>query len=239
MASQNTMDRRSEWFVPKFGPQRFRIAVGLLFLPYTGMVLSFTIMGSMVAEKIYWDRVVSILIIYFFALGIGAHALDAIGTNGIRPWGKIFSRKQLWFMAAASLAVAYALGIYYMLNDAPLLWSIALLEGFFLLSYNLEWFGGRFHTDEWFVISWGVLPVLAGYVLQTNRFSLSSFMLAIGAGFLSYVEITASRPYKELKRAASSSQEIDDSLLRYERILKSISMGTIFTALGMMIWRWN
>ena len=38
-------DRRTEWFVPAFGPERFRLAVGLLFLPYTGMVLSFTVIG--------------------------------------------------------------------------------------------------------------------------------------------------------------------------------------------------
>ena len=29
--------RMNEWFVPKFGPTRFRVFVGLLFLPYTGM----------------------------------------------------------------------------------------------------------------------------------------------------------------------------------------------------------
>lgn len=235
------MDRRSEWFVPKFGPERFRIAVGLLFLPYTGMVLSFTIIGSMAAERIYWDRVASILVIYFFALGIGAHALDALGSRGIKPWGKIFSKTQLWLVAIVSLVIAYVIGIYYMVKHTPLLWTIAVLEGFFLLTYNLEWFGSRFHTDRWFVVSWGALPVLAGYVLQTNRLSIVALLFAVAAGCLSYVEITASRPYKEIKRGLGPlpAHEVADSLLRYERILKSVSIGTICLALGMMLWRLN
>ena len=41
LGAAGTTHRGSEWFVPQFGPQRFRLMVGLLFLPYTGMVLSF------------------------------------------------------------------------------------------------------------------------------------------------------------------------------------------------------
>ena len=77
-------DRKSEWFVPQFGPERFRSLVGLLFLPYTGMVLSFAAIGSMVADPIYWDRVLAITVIYFLGLGIGAHALDAAAICGAR-----------------------------------------------------------------------------------------------------------------------------------------------------------
>ena len=73
----------------------------------------------------------------------------------------------------------------------PLLTLIALAEGFFLFAYNLEWFGGRFHTDAWFAVSWGSLPVLAGYILQTNRLSLTALVVAISAGLLSLVEINA------------------------------------------------
>ena len=90
-------DRTSEWFVPQFGPIPFRVAIGLLFLPYTGMVLSYTVIGAMFAHVIHWDRVIAILIIYFLGLGIAAHALDAIGgSTGTKPWGTPFSKKGLW-----------------------------------------------------------------------------------------------------------------------------------------------
>lgn len=213
--------------------------MGLLFLPYTGMVLSYTVIGSMLADTIFWDRVAAIVLIYFLALGIGAHALDAFGSKGSKPWGAAFSKKTLLAMALCSLVLAYTIGIYYMLFYTPLLWGIAILEGFFLLAYNLEWFGGHFHTDGWFVFSWGVLPVLAGYVLQTNQISLTALIFAIAVGLLSQVEISASRPYKEIKRHVLPSEEMIALMARYECILKSVSLGTILLGIGMLAWRWG
>ncbi|HEY5649075.1 MAG TPA: hypothetical protein VIU33_06220 [Nitrospiria bacterium] len=235
-------DRRTEWFVPRWGPLKFRLLAGLLFLPYTGMVLSFTVIGAMLADFIHWDRVAALLLIYFLGLGIAAHALDALGSKKIKPWGEHFSRGKLWTLAAASLVIAYLIAIYYMVRYVPLLWVFAVLEGFFVFAYNLEWFKGKFHTDEWFAFSWGMLPLLAGYVMQTNRISGAAVILAVAAGLLSYVEINASRPYKALKR---NSRETDgtgadlsaEHLARYEKILKSISLGVILLGLGLMVFR--
>ena len=80
-------DRLSEWFVPKFGPRNFRLTVGILFLPYTGMVISFVIWGSLSVESSL-DRLLSIGLLYFFAIGISAHCLDALGSKK-RPWGNL------------------------------------------------------------------------------------------------------------------------------------------------------
>lgn len=233
-------DRRAEWFVPPFGPLRFRRLIGLLFLPYTGMVLAYTVIGSMMAEQIHWDRVGAIVAIYFLALGIGAHALDALGSRGVKPWGTVLSKGQLWTLAISSLVVAYAIGIYYMILYAPLLWVIAIMEGFFLLAYNLEWFHGRFHTDGWFALSWGSLPVLAGYILQTNQVSAAAFLVSASMGLLSLVEITASRPYKEMKRRSEGTrnQLEREHIGPFEAILKSISLGVILLGVGLVTWRW-
>ena len=83
--------RINEWFVPRFGPLKFRAFIGMLFLPYTGMCISFTIIGSMLSESILWDRVLSIFIIYFLALGVSAHAADNLGSKKIKPWGNFFT----------------------------------------------------------------------------------------------------------------------------------------------------
>lgn len=224
------MDRRREWFVPSFGPERFRIAIGLLFLPYTGMVLGFTVIGSMLAPTVHWDRVGAIVLIYFLALGIGAHALDAVGSRGAKPWGQVFSRAQLWALAALSLVAAYAIGIWYMVRVAPLLWPIAIAEGFFVLAYNLEWFGGRFHRDSWFALSWGALPVLAGYVLQANAISAAALIAALAMALLSLVEIKASRPYKEAKRGGGEARHL-------EAVLKYLSAGVMALAMSLLVWR--
>jgi hypothetical protein len=230
-------DRTAEWFVPRFGPARFRAFVGLLFLPYTGMVLAYTVIGAMLAPEVLWDRVAAMLVIYFLALGIGAHALDALGSRAAKPWGNYFSPVQLWILAGASVITAYAIGAYYMLDDVPLLWPIAIAEGFFLLAYNLEWFGGYFHTDAWFAFSWGALPVLAGYVMQTNEIAFAAVLLAGAAASFSLVEIRASRPYKQLKRAGAGAA--DAGLRCLEGILKCVSAGVLLLAIGLAVLRWN
>ncbi|MCI3951560.1 MAG: hypothetical protein K0R53_1057 [Burkholderiales bacterium] len=232
----SSRDRSREWFVPAFGPRRFRTFVGLLFLPYTGMVLSYVVIGSMLAQTIHWDRVGALVAIYFLALGIGAHALDAVGSSGPKPWGQVFSRAQLWALAIVAIVAAYAMAIYYMVLYVPLLWLIAIPEGFFVFAYNLEWFKGRFHTDAWFAFSWGALPVLAGYVLQTNSVSAAALIVAASMGLLSLVEIKASRPYKEMKRSGADASLPQARHL--EAILKSVSLGVILLGAGVATWRW-
>jgi len=125
-----------------------------------------------------------------------------------------------------------------MIFFVPLLWVVALLEGFFVFAYNLEWFGGKFHKDLWFAFSWGFLPVPAGYIMQTNKISPGVLAIAVAMGLFSLVEIKASRPYKELKRRSDMLTD-DEKLLmqRHEAILKSISLGVIFLGIGMLIWR--
>ncbi len=233
--------RINEWFVPKFGPMKFRIFMGLLFLPYTGMCVSFTVIGSMLVPTIFWDRTGAIALIYFLALGIAAHALDSLGSKRIKPWGSYFSKKQLWILSLSTLIPAYAIGIYYLVLYVPLLWIIAIAEGFFIFAYNIEWFSGKFHNDGWFAFSWGVLPLLAGYIMQTNSVSLIAFAAAAATGFVSYVEIKNSRPYKELRRGnydqTLSQEQVMSKMNHYERILKALSAGTISVAVILLVLR--
>ena len=239
MNRQNSsVARESEWFVPRFGSTRFKTFIGLLFLPYTGMVLAFSLIGSMLSRTVLWDRVLAIVVIYFLGLGIGAHALDALGSRQIKPWGSVFTRQQLWLMAILSLAIAYGIAIYYMIFYVPLLWSMAILEGFFVFAYNLEWYHGKFHTDGWFAFSWGFMPVLSGYIIQTNRVSLESLLVAGAMSLFGLIEIKASRPYRDLKQRMKNLQEQEAWLMkRYETILKSISIGVMLLGGGLAIWR--
>ena len=217
--------RINEWFVPSFGPLKFRAFIGMLFLPYTGMCISFTIIGSMLSESIAWDRVLSIFIIYFFALGVSAHAADNLGSKKIKPWGNFFSIFELRLMVIGGLSVSYILGIYYIITFAPLLLIIAIIEGFFLFAYNFELFNGLFHNNFWFAVSWGSLPLLAGFVIQTNSISVLSLISSIMAFLVAYIEIRLSRKYKELKR--KPQDVVDCNAEKLERSLKIISLLTI------------
>ena len=228
--------RINEWFVPRFGPLKFRAFIGMLFLPYTGMCISFTIIGSMLSESIAWDRVLSIFIIYFLALGVSAHAADNLGSKKIKPWGNFFSTFELRLMVIGGLSVSYILGIYYIITFAPLLLIIAIIEGFFLFAYNFELFNGLFHNNFWFAVSWGGLPLLAGFVIQTNSISVLSLISSIMAFLVAYTEIRISRKYKELKR--KPQDVVDYKVEKLERSLKVISLITILFAVLLTVCRY-
>lgn len=229
----NEDTRLNEWFVPKFGPLRFRVFIGLLFLPYTGMCISFTIIGSMLSSSIVWERTGAIAVIYALALGVSAHTADSIGSKKAKPWGNYFNKMQLWLLITSSLVAAYSIGIYYMIIYVPLLWIVAILEGFFVFAYNFELFKGYFHNDFWFAISWGVLPVMAGFIMQTNSIGVIPLAVSVIAGIISYVEIKISRPYKELKKITYDEYRIKS----LETCLKIISLGTIAFATISIIYR--
>jgi len=214
-------DRLSEWFVPKFGSQNFRLSIGILFLPYTGMVISFAIWGSLSVE-FSLDRLVSIGLLYFFAIGVSAHCLDALGSKK-KPWGDI-SPSKLWMASIISLIIAFSIGLYFAFLDSWLLFPIGIIEAFFLFAYNLELFHGKFHNNLSFVISWGILPVFAGAVIQSNSITVETIMFSAIAGLASYILIVTSRKYKKLKK-----EKVNFKIYyKKEVILKIVSSAVIF-----------
>jgi len=223
-------DRTSEWFVPRFGSKNFRIGVGILFLPYTGMVVSFAAWGSF-AVDFSLERLVAICVLYFLALGISAHYLDSLGSK-TKPWG-VLPKRYIWTVSLLSLGGAFVIGIYFALLDSPLLFPIGIAESFFLFAYNLELFKGKFHNNTTFVISWGILPVLAGSAIQANTIAVETLLLSGLAGVLSYILIKTSRKYKDLKKQYNDSSEI----YKKELILKIISIGVIASTVFYFILR--
>ena len=77
---------------------------------------------------------------------------------------------------------------------------IGIVEGFFLFAYSLELFGGKFHNNISTVFSWGILPVFAGSIIQTNSISIETVIIAIITALVTYGLIKTSRQYKLLKR---------------------------------------
>jgi len=224
-------DRLSEWFVPKFGTRNFQLGMGILFLPYTGMVVSFAVWGSL-AVDFSLERLGAICLLYFLALGISAHCLDALGSKA-KPWG-FLSKKKLLTIAISALAGAFAIGLYYAFLDSLLLIPIGIAETFFLFAYNLELFNGKFHNNTSFVISWGILPVFAGTIIQTNSITLETLAFSVIAGVLSYVLIKTSRKYKDLKRMSAEASLI----YKKEVILKLVSIGVIFVTVAFVLIRY-
>jgi hypothetical protein len=180
------------------------------------MNASYVLIGSLLAHPAHFDRMLGMALAYLLAVGVSAHSLDAMAPN--KPWGDFLSKRQLLWIAVAGLVPALLLGLYYALAFAPLLLPIGFVELFFLLAYNLELFGGRFHGELWFAFSWGFLPVIAGFVVQTNLVNLTSLAAGLFGFFTAFIEINASRPYKVMKK--ESGDLAPPVVSRLESILK-------------------
>lgn len=192
------------------------------------MVISFVVWGSL-TSNFSTERLISMCIVYLLALGVSAHCLDAIGSKK-KPWG-VLSKKKIVIVSLTSLLIACAIGLYYAFLDSPLLFPIGIAELFFLFSYNLELFNGKFHNNFIFALSWGSLPVLAGATIQTNFISIQDVSIAGGAFILSYFLIITSKKYKKLRQ---QSNFLD--MKKQESLLKLISYSVIiFTILYVIL----
>lgn len=223
-------DRTSEWFVPKFGSRKFRISIGILFLPYTSIVTCFAAWGSL-SGQFEVERTIVICVIYFLAVGISAHFLDAVGGN-TKPWGNL-PRRRIAAIAILTLGIVLSIGLYYAFLDSPLLFPIGIAEAFFLFAYNLELFGGKFHNNLSTLLSWAILPVFAGAAIQTNSLSLEAIILSGIAAVITYILITTSRKYKNLIIEDGNSSEIR----KKELILKMITISVITATVAFVILR--
>lgn len=194
------------------------------------MVVSFAAWGSL-ATNFSTERLVAICVLYFLALGVSAHCLDAIGSKS-KPWG-ILSKKKILLVSLSSLSLAFVIGLHYAFLDSPLLIPIGIAETFFLFSYNLESFKGKFHNEIVFVVSWGVLPVFAGSIIQTNTIYMSTLALSTISATLSFVLIKTSKKYKKLIRESHVPDTHQEEI-----ILKLVSIGVIISTVLYFVLRY-
>src|SRR6185503_11507003 len=101
---------------------------------------------------VYAGRLAAAIAAFFLAVGVGAHAMDELQG---RPLGTGLSRRWLIALSAGGLGGALAIGVAGAIVVSPTLIPLVLAGGFIAPAYNLEWFGGRFHTDFWLAASWG------------------------------------------------------------------------------------
>jgi hypothetical protein len=179
----------------------WRDYVTLLHLPYTAWHLSYVAIGCALAPTLHGDRLAAGLVAFFLALGVAAHALDELRG---RPLGTAIPGAVLVGLAAASLAGAVAIGIAAALAWTPWLLALVAVGAFLVPAYNLELFGGRFHSDLWFGIAWGAFPVLTGYVVTAERVDPEAVLAAVAALFLSLAQRHLSTQVRTVRRRVRS-----------------------------------
>jgi hypothetical protein len=222
----------------------WRDALTLLHPPYTAWHLSYFALGAAVADHVYGDRLGWGLVAFFLAVGVAAHALDELRD---RPLQTGFSDRALIAAAAVSLAGALAIGVAGIATVSAALTPLVVAGGFLVLAYNLELFGGRFHSDFWFALAWGAFPAFTGYFANALKIAPAGLLIAAGCFAISVAQRRLSTPARELRRrtrSVSGVQELSDGAVKpltadsliapLEGALSALSAAMVVTAIALV-----
>ena len=225
----------------------WRDYVSLLHPPYTAWHLSYVILGAAAAPVVYPDRLAGCLLAFFLAVGIAAHALDEAHS---RPLRTSIPTNLLFMVSAAALAGALAIGIAAVFSIGPWALPLVFFGGLMVPAYNLEWLGGRFHSDAWFALAWGAFPAFVGYWANAERVEAATLLIAAACFVLSLAQRALSTRVKRLRRTATAvsgsiefrdgtAEEIsqDELLEAPERALRLLSAALPLLAVGWMVSR--
>ena len=186
---------RPSWYALDQGG--WRDYVTLLHLPYTAWHLSYVVIGGCLAPAIAWGRLGAAVAAFALAVGIGAHALDELRG---RPLRTRIPDAVLAALAVVSIGAACAIGIVGALTFRPWLLALVPIGLFLVVAYNLELFGGRFHSDLWFGLAWGGFPLLAGYAAVAGELAVEAALAAAFAVLLSLAQRVLSNRVRFVRR---------------------------------------
>ena len=196
-------------------PGGWRDLVTVLHPPYTAWHLANVGFGAAAASQIHTDRFLATLAAFFLALGISAHTLDEL--NG-RPLGTQLSDRTLITLAVVALAGAIGIGIAGCFMVSATLIQFVLAGSFFVVAYNLELFGGRFHNAFWLAFAWAAFPALTSWWVNTLslaslKVDVAGVLVAAGCFGLVSVQRILSTPVRTLRRrtvSVTGEQRLDD-----------------------------
>jgi hypothetical protein len=219
----------------------------LLHPPYTVWHLSYVVIGASLATDVSVPWLLETLAAFFLAMGLAAHALDEL--NG-RPLRTRIPDGVLKTIAGVGLAGAVALGVHGTVEVSPWLWVFIVIGGFLVVAYNLELFGGAFHSDLWFALAWGALPVLTAFFAQTATVRVEAVLVATACAAVSAAQRVLSTPVRrfrrevtavhgELELAGGTTEPLDAASLRAapERALRWLSLAMPLLAIGVLVSR--
>ena len=225
----------------------WRDLVTLLHPPYTAWHLSYVALGAAAAPVVHVDRLVASLGAFFLAVGIGAHALDEL--NG-RPLGTQLANRALWGLAIAGVGGAVAIGIAGVVIVSASVAPFVVVGAFLVTAYNLELFGGRFHSDFWFAAAWGAFPAITAYWVNSLALGTAGVLVAAACFGLSAAQRALSTPVRELRRrtvSVNGEQRLHDGSVvelsaarlaaPLDNALRAMAIALVLLAAGMLVVR--
>jgi hypothetical protein len=175
--------------------------VTILHPPYTAWHLSYVAIGAALAPSFVLWRLGAALGAFFLAVGVGCHALDELTG---RPLGTRLSRAALLSLSVVGLGGAVLIGIVGAVIVSPWLIPFVVVGAVLALAYNLELFGGRFHSDLWFAVAWGAFPAFTGWFVQALDIRAEGILVALACCLISAAQRRLSTPARELRRQTIS-----------------------------------
>lgn len=191
-------------------PGGWRDALTLLHPPFTVWHLSYVAIGAALAPTLHASRLCWTLAAFFLGVGVCAHALDELHD---RPLGTRISDSALWAVALMALTGAVAIGVAGALEVSPSILPFTAAGAFIVVAYNLELWGGRFHSDMWFAAAWGAFPALVGFWANAEQLRVQVLLAMAACFMLSVAQRRLSTPVRELRRhtvAVSGEQRLSD-----------------------------
>jgi hypothetical protein len=231
----------------------WRDLVTVLHPPYTAWNLANVCFGAAAATEIHTDRFVATLAAFFLAVGISAHTLDELKGHPLKTQ---LSDGTLIAMAVVSLAGAMGIGIAGCFIVSASLAPFVVVGGFLVVAYNLELFGGRFHTDFWLAAAWGAFPALTSWWVNTLSFGSAKTVVAgalvtAGCFGLTTVQRRLSTPVRRLRRktvSVSGEQRLEDGTVipltaaelsgPLDGSLRALSWAVVALAIGLVVIRY-
>jgi hypothetical protein len=178
-------------------PGGWRDYLTLLHPPYTAWHLSYVVLGAALAPTVRLDRLGASLVAFFLAMGLSAHALDEVAGH---PLNTRIPDRVLYGIAVFGLAAATGMGIVGTVVATPWLPAFIVVGLFIAPAYNLEWFGGRFHSDFWFALAWGSFPFLTAYWVSGEELAPSAAVGVVAVFALSLAQRRLSSRVRMLRR---------------------------------------
>lgn len=225
-------------------PGGWRDLVTLLHPPYTAWHLSYVALGAASAPNVHAGRLLAALGAFFLGVGVCAHALDEL--HG-RPLGTRLSDRALLGLAVGGLVGAVGIGVVGLIVVSLSLAPFVVAGGFIVVAYNLELFGGRFHSDFWFAAAWGAFPALTSYWANALSIRAAGILVAAACFGLSVAQRRLSTPVRELRRrtvSVTGQQTLTDgrvlelSVARLaapsDGALRALSLALVLMAFGLI-----
>ena len=204
----------------------------LLHLPYSLMLIAFVVIGFGIVKPINYSALILICAAYF--IGIQAsHFFDQLPSVKGSKYVKHLTEKELLTLGGVSIGVALSLGVVFIIGWHAL-WMIPLMiiQASFVILYPVATLlKGFFHTDFWFAVGFGFMPVVIGYYANTLTLSWIVIPFGLICFLIAAIEILLSRYVRKRRKeasngfsAASSGSSDNEFIAKPEKALKLLCL---------------